>query len=122
MGVSRQQLFHQLLGGGQDNRGMAQLRNFQQVVMTARRLADIEDFVKNQMGRDIKLAEKWRQVGKKVLEQLDKLRKKADDIATEEADRLQVRLLLAHGWVRTVVSSCLYEKACKQTRVAADQS
>ncbi len=85
-----------------------QIRNLQQIVCSAPRFADIEDFVKNQMGRDTKSAKQWRQVGDDILTELQSLRKRAAELDDQEETRLAFRLRLARGWVRAVVSEYLY--------------
>ncbi len=91
-----------------------QIRNLEQVVVSATRFCDIEDFVKNQMGREGDAAQKWRDVGGRVLDDLHKLRAKAQELAGNEAERLLLRLHLARGWIRSVVGAYLYKKAMKQ--------
>ena len=44
-----------------------QIRNLQQITCSATRFADIEDFVKNQMGKKMGKEAKWRELGDKVL-------------------------------------------------------
>ena len=90
-----------------------QIRNLQQIVCSAPRFADIEDFVKNQMGRDTSSAKQWRQVGDGILKELQALRKRAAEYDDQEL-QLAFRLRLARGWVRAVVSEYLY-------RIALDQ-
>ena len=41
----------------------SQVRNLQQISCSAPRFADIEDFVKNQMGKGDKNSKKWKAVG-----------------------------------------------------------
>jgi hypothetical protein len=100
---------------GKDNVS-TQVRNLQQVAVSATRLADVEDFVKNQMGRTTRTtrsAQDWRRVGPDTLEALAQLREAAGTCCGEVGPeaRLQIRLRLARGWVRAVVSEYLYQKA-----------
>lgn len=88
-----------------------QIRNLQQIAVSATRFADIEDFVKNQMGRG---DENWRALGGDVLEQLGELRNQSQELTDDAADQLAVRLRLARGWVRAVVGEYLYQLALKQ--------
>lgn len=88
-----------------------QVRNLQQVAGSAARFADIEDFVKNQMGKGDK---KWMALGNDVLKQLTRLRKISQDLAVDEFDRMALRLRLARGWARAVVSEYLYRLALRR--------
>lgn len=88
-----------------------QVRNLQQVAGSAARFADIEDFVKNQMGKGDK---KWMALGNDVLKQLTRLRKISQDLAEDEYDRMALRLRLARGWARAVVSEYLYRLALRR--------
>jgi hypothetical protein len=98
-------------------RGMAQIRNLQQIAVSATRFADIEDFVKNQMGRNAGAYLQWRQVGDEVLKQLEALRQAANEMTKDEGQRLLLRLHLARGWVRAVIGAFLYRKAQKEMKM-----
>ena len=92
----------------------AQIRNLQQITCSATRFADIEDFVKNQMGKEMGKEAKWRKLGDKVLAQLKTLRHRSEQLDDDPINQMALRLRLARSWVRTVVSEYLY-------RVARDQ-
>lgn len=91
-----------------------QVRNLQQIACSATRFADIEDFVKNQMGKEDKDKRQWRRLGDNVLEGLKGLRDESYELNAEPTNQMTLRLRLARGWVRAVVSQYLY-------RVARDQ-
>jgi len=91
-----------------------QVRNLQQIVCSATRFADIEDFVKNQMGKGTASARDWQAVGDDVLKQLQLLRQQAERMDESPETRLLLRLKLARSWVRAVVSDYLYRVACDQ--------
>ena len=91
-----------------------QVRNLQQIACSATRFADIEDFVKNQMGKEDKDKRQWRRLGDNVLEGLKELRDKSCELDADPNNQMALRLRLARGWVRAVVSQYLY-------RVARDQ-
>ena len=92
----------------------AQIRNLQQITCSATRFADIEDFVKNQMGKEMGKEAKWRELGDNVLAQLKTLRRKSEQLDNDPINQMALRLRLARSWVRAVVSEYLY-------RVARDQ-
>ena len=92
----------------------AQVRNLQQITCSATRFADIEDFVKNQMGKEKGDEQKWRQLGNEVLQGLESLRAKSRELNSDTTKQMAVRLRLARGWVRAVVSQYLYRVACDQ--------
>jgi hypothetical protein len=87
------------------------VRNLQQIALSATRLADVEDFIKNQMGKTTRSSGDWRRVGGQALGQLKQLREQAQTIGSDEPQRLRVRLHLVRGWVRAVVGAYLYAKA-----------
>ncbi len=89
-----------------------QVRNLQQTVVSATKFSDIEDFVKNQMGRESQ--GNWGKVGDDVLEHLRKLRKASEELDPDPARQFAIRLRLAWAWVRAVVSQYLYEIAQQQ--------
>lgn len=97
------------------NRIKTQIRNLQQITCSATRFADIEDFVKNQMGKE-KMGKQapWKALGQEVLGQLAQLRAQSEKFDTDPVNQMALRLRLARGWVRAVVSEYLY-------RVALDQ-
>ncbi len=106
--VTGEKLFAEF--GANDGRVSTQVRNLQQIAVSVRRLSDVEDFVKNQMGKKSG-SDAWRKVGDDILTQLAKLRAEANRIATDEGQRLLLRAYLARGWVKAVVGAYLYAKA-----------
>jgi hypothetical protein len=96
----------------------AQVRNLQQVTLSATRFADIEDFIKNQVGKEFSKGSRtrpWGTVGPELLDQLEELRGvqalqpgAAEDEKAAPEDQLKFRLMLARGWVRSLVSEYLY--------------
>ena len=108
-----------------NNRINTQIRNLQQITCSATRFADIEDFVKNQMGKEDKNKPQWRQLGNNVLKGLKELRDTSQELVPDDSTdqsklsetrmkQMALRLRLARGWGRAVVSQYLY-------RVAHDQ-
>ena len=94
------------------NRVSAQIRNLEQITCSATRFTDIEDFVKNQMGKE--KADEWKALGEEVLQQLRHLREKSEALDTDPYNQMALRLHLARGWVRAVVSEYLYQVARHQ--------
>ena len=95
----------------------AQIRNLENITCSAVRFADIEDFVKSQMGKertDERNPPKWKALGGEVLQQLRQLRKKSEELDTDPYIQMALRLRLARGWVRAVVSEYLYQVARDQ--------
>lgn len=121
--IDQQHADHQQLGDllfatfkydHKSGRVKTQIRNLQQIALSARQFADIEDFVKTQMGKETSNSKQWRQVGDDVLKQLAKLRAWAERVEAPPEVQLALRLRLARSWVRGVVAAYLY-------RVALDQ-
>ena len=96
------------------NQISSQIRNLQQITCSAKRFADIEDFVKNQMGKEKKDQLRWRKLGDDVLVALEELRNKSQQLDTDPANQMALRLRLARCWVRAVVSQYLYKVARDQ--------
>ena len=88
-----------------------QVRNLQQIARSARRFADIEDFVKNQMGKG---TGKWPSIGEDVLKQLRVLRQASRTMSEDSVQQFLLRLHLARGWAYAVVSEYLYQVAHSQ--------
>lgn len=93
------------------DKGKTQMRNLQQVACSATRFADVEDFVKNQIGKG---SREWKSVGREVLDQLSESRTWSDQLAEDPANRMALRLRLARSWARAVVSEYLYRLAMKE--------
>lgn len=92
----------------------AQIRNLENITCSATRFADIEDFVKSQMGKEPKEKNEWKALGSEVLQQLKQLREKSQELDPEPYPQMLLRLHLARGWVRAVVSEYLYQVARDQ--------
>ena len=99
--------------GSDSGKTSSQVRNLQQVAFSATRLADVEDFVKNQMGRQVK---HWRDVGDYLLAGLLQLRQYSDEQDASSTDKLALRLHLGRGWVNAVVGEYLYQLALAEMR------
>lgn len=97
-----------------NNRVSTQVRNLQQITSSATRFTDIEDFVKNQMGKEDPNDRKWRVLGENILRQLQQLRAKSEKLDADSINQMALRLRLARGWVRAVVSAYLYQVALDQ--------
>lgn len=104
--------------GSEKGRISTQVRNLQQIACSAIRFADIEDFVKNQMGKE-KGGGKWMALGNDVLKQLARLRKLSQDLTEDEYDRMALRLRLARGWAQAVVGEYLYRLALQRMEAGA---
>ena len=88
-----------------------QVRNLQQITCSATRFADIEDFVKNQMGKETANPPEWKAVGEDILAELKRLRDKSQELDSDSANQMALRLRLARGWGRAVVGEYLYRVA-----------
>ena len=102
--------------GSDQGKVSTQVRNLQQIACSATRFADVEDFVKNQMGKD---NSDWKVVGRAALDQLSQLRVCSEEIAEDPYDRMEVRLRLARGWARAAVAEYLYRLALEQMKDSA---
>jgi len=98
----------------------SQVRNLEQIATSATRFVDVEDFVKNQMGRGRASSEPWQHVGDEILAQLSTLRDVQAGLPAGPQGQpappemqLQFRLRLVRGWVRAVVSQYLYRTATR---------
>ncbi len=100
-----------------------QVRNLQQITCSATRFADIEDFVKNQMGKERQddgnprwraLGDDGQALGDEILQKLNQLREKSLELDEDSANQMALRLRLARGWVRAVVGEYLYQVAFDQ--------
>ena len=100
--------------GYDNNRIRAQIRNLENITCSATRFTDIEDFVKNQMGKEKIDERKWKKLGGEVLQQLKQLREKSQELDDNPYNQMDLRLRLARGWVRAVVSEYLYQVASDQ--------
>lgn len=97
----------------------SQVRSLQQIATTATRFADVEDFVKNQMGRGRGTTSRaWQRIGEETLDQLRCLRGVQAGLpgsprsqAAPPEMQLQFRLRLVRGWVRAIVCQYLYRNA-----------
>ena len=98
-----------------NNRISSQVRKLQQLAMSAPRLADIEDFVKNQIGKEGSTASPWSTFGPKALQQLRTLRNDSQRFSKDPEGQLVIRLRMARGCIRAVVSEYLYRVALDQT-------
>ncbi len=105
------EIFEQFSSNSKENKVSTQVRNLQTITCSATRFADIEDFIKNQMG---KRQENWITVGETALQQLSELRKESESYNVDNDDRLEIRLRLARSWVRAAMSEYLYQFALKQ--------
>ena len=95
----------------------AQIRNLENITCSATRFTDIEDFVKNQMGKertDERNPPKWKALGGEVLQQLKQLRDKSQELDADLYIQMALRLHLARGWVNAVVGEYLYQVARHQ--------
>ena len=111
--------FFEVFDSVPQSRISAQVRNLQQIVLSAQRFSDIEAFVKNQMGKNSQSSRAWCKVGDRVLEDLRLLQEAAKQSqGTDSAAQLQVRLKLARGWVRAVVSEYLYHRAKREMEIS----
>ena len=100
--------------GYDNNRIRAQIRNLENITCSATRFTDIEDFVKNQMGKEKIDERKWKKLGGEVLQQLKQLREKSQELDDNRYKQMALRLRLARGWVRAIVSEYLYQVARDQ--------
>lgn len=100
--------------GYDNNHIRAQIRNLENITCSATRFTDIEDFVKNQMGKEKIDERKWKKLGGEVLQQLKQLREKSQELDDNRYKQMALRLHLARGWVRAVVSEYLYQVARHQ--------
>ncbi len=92
--------------------GMAQARGLETLTATTSRFSEIINYVKRQTGKDTK--NEWTTLGPKLISQLEDLEKKAEELSKDNVDTcLDIKLLLARGWVNQVVCHYLYEKTIK---------
>ena len=116
--------------GGRESTGMSQMRNLQNIVVTAPRFYDIADYIKNQMGKeaepdkrpDRKSTRYWTRtingalLGTLLLNDLDALLDKAHELAESypESDPYNLALYLARGWIRQIMAEYLYQRALQE--------
>lgn len=95
--------------------GKSQIRNLENIVYTARRLSAIQNFIKNQMGKDSKdnwtksLSAENKSMGDFLLFQVEELIQKANILSENNPELgLEVGLYLARIWAKQVTSEYLY--------------
>ncbi len=105
--------------------GKTQLRGLETLITSTSRLSEIVNYIKNQAARDTN--RKWIDVAPRLIRQLEALEAQAEVIASEAQAEAQdigggnengnaslildIRMKLARGWGKQVISHCLYELA-----------
>ena len=101
--------------------GKTQVRNLENAIYTATRFSSAQNFIKNQMGKDLKKNPTWTKklnggelMGDFLLKQLEELARasiklaKIDPTTDPLTGSLEIRLCLARGWAQQVASHYLY--------------
>ncbi len=89
----------------------SQLRGFETLINATSRFSEIQNYIKNQAGKENSAASKWRFVAPLMLGQLAALETEAHRIAgTDPQQILDVKLRLARGWAKQVVCHYLYKR------------
>lgn len=92
--------------------GMAQVRGLETLILASNRFSEIINYIKNQTGKDRHRT--WIHVGPLLLEQLDQLEKKANELGEGDAAQiLWIKLKLAREWAKQVVAHYLFSRAQK---------
>ncbi|OQX24706.1 MAG: hypothetical protein BWK80_19400 [Desulfobacteraceae bacterium IS3] len=91
-----------------------QVRGLETLVASTNRFSEIMNYIKNQAGKEKKDDKKWSRVAPLLLGQLEELEKKAKQLGGEDISAiLGIKMRLARGWIRQVVTHYLYEKSKK---------
>jgi len=102
-------LAEKVVAAGLDNK--SQLRGFETLINATTRFSEIQNYIKNQAGKENNAAAKWRLVSPMMLVQLDSLETEAHRIAGSDPQQiLDVKLRLARGWAKQVVCHFLYKR------------
>lgn len=89
----------------------SQMRGFETLINATTRFSEIQNFIKNQAGKESEKEPKWRTVASLMLEQLDALETEAHKIAGSDPQQiLDVKLRLARGWAKQVVCHYMYKR------------
>jgi hypothetical protein len=91
----------------------SQVRGLENLIVSTSRFSEIINYIKNQAGKDTK-NKSWTGFAEDMLHQLKNLENKAWEIGGTDAEAvLEIKLKLARGWAKQVVSHYLYEKNLK---------
>lgn len=102
-------LAEKVVAAGLDTK--SQLRGFETLINATTRFSEIQNYIKNQAGKENNTASKWRNVAHLMLGQLDLLETEAHEIAGSDPQQiLDVKLRLARGWAKQVVCHFLYKR------------
>lgn len=85
-----------------------QVRGLENIITSATRFSEILSYIKNQAGKD-KANGPWVRVAELLLNQLQALEAKAQELGQGDFDKmLQIKLKLARGWAKQIVTHYLY--------------
>ena len=88
--------------------GMSQIRGLESIIVSATRLSEILNYIKNQTGKDRNNL--WPRVAPTLIEQLEGLENSAIEIGADDPSLvLAVKMKLARGWGKQVITHCLYQ-------------
>jgi hypothetical protein len=89
------------------------VHGLENLIVSTSRFSEIINYIKNQAGKDTK-KKSWAAIVEDMLHQLKDLETKARDIGETDTEAvLEIKLKLAKGWARQVVSHYLYESTLK---------
>ena len=123
LGVEVGNLFSAAYGG--EDKGMSQVRNMQNIAFQATRFSAIENFVKNQIGKEKdgcgwlhRGAERGAAtLGDRLLEDFGKIAKKAEALAMDQASNkvdyakmMEIELRLVRAYVDALAAQFAYKK------------
>ncbi len=100
---------NQMVSSGLKN---SQIRGLETLITSTSRFSEVINYIKNQTGKDRKIT--WLNVGPLLLEQLEKLEEKANELGAGDVDKiLAIKMKLARGWAKQVVCHYLFSASQK---------
>ncbi|MFZ5570171.1 MAG: hypothetical protein ACOZF0_07190 [Thermodesulfobacteriota bacterium] len=89
----------------------SQVRGLENLITATTRFSEIVNYIKNQTG---KKKTEWQTVGPLLLDQLNDIEIKANEIRSiSPALKMEIKLNLARGWARQVVAHYFYKAPIK---------
>jgi len=93
----------------------AQIRGLENIVTSSSRFSEILNFIKNQVGKERDT--QWSAVAPVLLRQLEELEKQAHHLSEGNAAAcLEIKMKLARGWAKQVVTHFLYATSQRKQR------